>query len=79
MKSKAITLLIFLPAITVSFVTQKSSAGQSAEIKDTTGIAPSVSARERFQGHGNLCPRSIATPMGRGARIRMLGRTERVI
>jgi hypothetical protein len=49
MKSKAIILLIFLPAITVSFVAQKSSARQSAKIKDTTGIAPSVSVRERFR------------------------------
>jgi hypothetical protein len=50
MKSKAIILLIFLLVIAVSFVTQKSSARQSAKIKDSTGIAPSVSVRERFLG-----------------------------
>jgi hypothetical protein len=45
MKVKAIIPLIFLLVIAVSFVTQKSSARQSAKIKDTTGIAPSVSLR----------------------------------
>jgi hypothetical protein len=48
MNSKAIILLIFLLVIAVSFVTLKSSARQSAKIKDTTAIAPSVSVRERF-------------------------------
>jgi len=45
MKSKAIILMIFLPVIAVSFVTQKSSARQSPRIKDTTGVAPAVSVR----------------------------------
>src|SRR5258708_23234280 len=54
MKSKAIILLIFLLVIAISFVTQKSSARQSAKIKDTTGIAPSVSVRERFLGTWEL-------------------------
>src|SRR5258708_33015837 len=54
MKSKAIILPIFLLVIAVSFVTQKSSARQSAKIKDTTGIAPSVSVRERFLGTWEL-------------------------
>jgi len=79
MKSKAIILMIFLPVIAVSFLTQKSSARHSPQIKDTTGVAPSVSVRERFLGTWELCPRSIATPMERGGRIPMLGRTERVI
>ena len=54
MKSKAIILLIFLLVIAASFVAQKSSARQSAKIKDTTGIAPSVSVRERFLGTWEL-------------------------
>jgi hypothetical protein len=54
MKSKAIILLIFLLVIAASFLTQKSSARQSAKIKDTTGIAPSVSVRERFLGTWEL-------------------------
>jgi Lipocalin-like domain len=54
MKSKAIVLMTFLLVIAVSFVTQKSSARQSAKIKDTTRIAPSVSVRERFLGTWEL-------------------------
>jgi len=54
MKSKAIILMISLPLIAVSFVTQKSSARQSQRIKDTTGVAPSVSVRERFLGTWEL-------------------------
>lgn len=54
MKSKAIMLLILLLVIAVSFATQKSSARQSAKIKDTTGIAPPVSVRERFLGTWEL-------------------------
>jgi hypothetical protein len=54
MKSKAIILVIFLLVIAVSFVTQKSSARQSAKIKDTTTVAPSVSGRERFVGAWEL-------------------------
>ena len=74
MKSKAIILLLFLLVTAVSFVTQKSSARQSAKIKDTTRIAPSVSVRERFLGTWELVSRSIATPMGRGGHIPMSGR-----
>jgi hypothetical protein len=54
MKNKAIILLIFLLVIVVSFATQKNSARQYAKIKDTTGIAPSVSVRERFLGTWEL-------------------------
>jgi hypothetical protein len=46
MKSKAIILMIFLPVIAVSFVTQKSSARQSPRIKDTTGV-PMLDRTER--------------------------------
>lgn len=54
MKSKVIALMIFLPAIAVSFVTQKSSARQSAQNKDSTTVAPAVSVRERFVGTWKL-------------------------
>jgi len=54
MKSKAIILMIFLPVIAVSFLTQKSSARHSPQIKDTTGVAPPVSVRERFLGTWEL-------------------------
>jgi hypothetical protein len=54
MKSKAIVLMIFLLLIAVSFLTQKGSARPSAMIKDTTGIAGSVSVRERFLGTWEL-------------------------
>jgi len=47
-------LLILLLLIAVSFATQKSSARQSAKMKDTTGIAPPVSVRERFLGTWEL-------------------------
>jgi Lipocalin-like domain len=46
--------MIFLPAIAASFVTQKSSARQSARTKDSTTVAPDVSARERFVGTWEL-------------------------
>ena len=55
MKSKAIVLMIFLPAIAASLVTQKSSARQSARAtKDSTTVAPAVSVRERFVGTWEL-------------------------
>jgi hypothetical protein len=54
MKSKVIVLMIFLPAIAVSFVTQKSPARQSAQTKDSTAVAPAVSVRERFVGTWKL-------------------------
>ena len=54
MKSKAVVLMIFLPAIAASFVTQKSSARQSARTKDSTTVAPAVSVRERFVGTWEL-------------------------
>ena len=54
MKIKAIILMIFLPVTAVSFVTQKSSTIKSQRIKDTTGVAPSVSVRERFLGTWEL-------------------------
>ena len=54
MKSKVIVLMIFLPAIAASFVTQKSSARQSAQNKDSTTLAPAVSVRERFVGTWKL-------------------------
>ena len=55
MKSKVIVLMIFLPAIAASFVTQKSSARQSAQTKDSTTLAPAVSVRERFVGTRGTC------------------------
>ena len=54
MKSKATILMIFLPVVAITFVTQKSSARQSPRIKDTTGAVPSVSVRERFLGTWEL-------------------------
>src|SRR5258708_11554107 len=54
MKSKVIVLMIFLPAIAASFVTQKSSARQSGQTKDSTTLAPAVSVRERFVGTWKL-------------------------
>jgi hypothetical protein len=54
MKSKAIILMIFLPVIAVSFVTPKRAARQYPRIKDTTGVTPPVSVRERFLGTWEL-------------------------
>ena len=78
MKSKAIILLIFLLVIAVSFLTQKSSARQSAKIKDTTRIAPSVSVRERFLGTWELVSTELSLYRWDAAAV-MSGRTERVI
>jgi hypothetical protein len=79
MKSKAIVLMILLLVIAVSFLTQKSSARQSAKIKDTTRIAPSVSARERFLGTWELVSTEYRYTDGTRRRIPMSGRAERPI
>ena len=54
MKSNSAILMICLAAIAVSFATPKGSTRQSARIKDTTGIATSVSVRSRFVGTWEL-------------------------
>ena len=60
MKSKAIVLMVFLPAIAASFVTQKSSARQSERTKDSTTVAPAFSVRERFVGTRGTCVHRIS-------------------